>query len=214
MYTSGSPGVSLHQFESIVMYKSPVLWSVILLLLAGLVTACAPLERTLGSNARIVYLHGAWVWVGLVLFAAAALVGLAGILKRSRPLNSWSRALGRTAMVFWITFLPMSLYLMSANWNGLFLDEPRWRIPFSFAITGLLLQMGVSFLGTNWAAVANIGFAVALFSAMQGMDEVLHPVSPILNSDATSIQAFFGLILILLLLTATQITRAWHSLER
>jgi hypothetical protein len=196
------------------MYRSPVLWSVVLMLLVGFVTAFAPLEKTLGSSARIVYLHGAWVWVGLVLFAASALVGLIGILKSNQGINGWSRALGRTAMVFWISFLPMSLYLMSANWNGLFLDEPRWRIPFSFAVTGLLLQMGVSFLGKNWAAVVNIGFAVALFSAMRGMDEILHPASPILNSDATSIQIFFGLILILLLLTAIQITRAWHKLER
>ena len=196
------------------MYKSPFFWSIVLLILAGFVTAFAPLEKTLGSNARIVYLHGAWVWVGLVVFAAAALVGLVGILKRSQSINSWSRALGRTAMVFWVTFLPMSLYLMSANWNGLFLDEPRWRIPFSFAVTGLLLQTGVSFLDANWASVANIGFAVALFSAMQGMDEVLHPVSPILNSNATSIQVFFILILVLLLLTATQISRVWYSLER
>jgi hypothetical protein len=196
------------------MYKYPFFWSIVLLILAGFVTAFAPLEKTLGSNARIVYLHGAWVWVGLVVFAAAALVGLVGILKRSQSINSWSRALGRTAMVFWVTFLPMSLYLMSANWNGLFLDEPRWRIPFSFAVTGLLLQTGVSFLDANWASVANIGFAVALFSAMQGMDEVLHPVSPILNSNATSIQVFFILILVLLLLTATQISRVWYSLER
>jgi hypothetical protein len=196
------------------LYKSPFFWSIVLLILAGFVTAFAPLEKTLGSNARIVYLHGAWVWVGLVVFAAAALVGLVGILKRSQSINNWSRALGRTAMVFWLTFLPMSLYLMSANWNGLFLEEPRWRIPFSFAVTGLLLQMGVSFLGANWASVANIGFAVALFSAMQGMDEVLHPVSPILNSNATSIQVFFILILVLLLLTATQISRVWYSLER
>jgi hypothetical protein len=196
------------------MNKSPVLWAVVSILLVIFATAFAPLERTLGSNARIVYLHGAWVWVGLVLFAASALVGLIGLLLSNQEINGWSRALGRTAMVYWITFLPMSLYLMSANWNGLFLDEPRWRIPFSFAVTGLLLQMGVSFLGKNWAAVANIGFAVALFSAMQGLDEILHPTSPILNSDATSIQIFFGLILILLLLTAIQITRAWHKLER
>jgi hypothetical protein len=196
------------------MYKSPVLWTIIFLLMAGLVTVFAPLEKTLGTNARIVYLHGAWVWVGVILFAVAALVGLVGILKRSRLINGWSRALGRTAMFFWITFLPMSLYLMEANWNGLFLDEPRWRIPFSFAVSGLLLQMGVSFLSTNWAALANIGFAIALFSAMRGMDEVLHPVSPILTSGAASIQIFFGLILLLLLLVATQIARAWHYLER
>jgi hypothetical protein len=196
------------------MYKFPILWSIILLLLVGLVSAFAPLEKTLGTNSRVIYLHGAWVWVGLILFAASALAGLAGILKRSRAMNSWSRALGRTAMFYWITFLPMSLYLMSANWNGLFLDEPRWRIPFSFAVAGVLLQMGVSFLSSNWAAFANIGFAVALFGAMQGMDEILHPASPILTSDATSIPIFFGLILILLLLAATQIARALYSLER
>jgi ABC-type transport system involved in cytochrome c biogenesis permease subunit len=55
------------------MYKSPILWSMVLLLLTGFVTAFAPLKRTLGSNARIVYLHSAWVWVRLVLFAAPSL---------------------------------------------------------------------------------------------------------------------------------------------
>ena len=198
----------------ILMKKSPLVWSVIFLLLAGLVTAFAPLEKTLGSNARIVYLHGAWVWVGLVLFALSAFAGLVGILGRKQVINGWSRALGRTALLFWITFLPMSLYLMSANWNGIFLEEPRWRIPFSFAVAGLLLQLGVSFLGSNWAAIGNLCFAVTLFSAMRGMDEVLHPVSPIRTSSATNIQIFFGLIFLLLLLAASQITRAWHTLER
>jgi hypothetical protein len=42
----------------------------------GLVTALAPVEQTLGANVRLVYLHGAWVWVGIISFGLAALSGL------------------------------------------------------------------------------------------------------------------------------------------
>ncbi len=51
-----------------------------ILMLIGLVTALAPVERTLGERARLVYFHGAWVWAGKIAFAAAAATGLIGLL--------------------------------------------------------------------------------------------------------------------------------------
>lgn len=46
-------------------------------------------------------------------------------------------------MIFWLTYLPMSLVGMQMNWGGFFFDEPRRRIPFSFAVVGILLQAGM-----------------------------------------------------------------------
>ena len=157
------------------MIKSPWLWFVLALLGALLLAAFAPLEKTLGINARIVYLHGAWVWTALVSFLLAALAGLAGLLTRKTALQRWSRALGRTGLFFWLTFLPMSLYVMQANWNGLFLDEPRFRTPLNFAIVGLLLQIGLAFFPLLWTSLANLIFGVALFVVMNGIQTVMHP---------------------------------------
>jgi hypothetical protein len=187
-----------------------------LLLTAALIaafTALGPLEKTLGENARLVYLHGAWVWAALAAFAAAAVAGAAGLAGRRPALQRWSRALGRTGLLLWITFLPMSLHLMQANWNGLFLAEPRWRTPFTFAVVGILLQAGLAFFPASWAAAANLLYAAALFTAMRGMENVLHPVSPVLESDSLSIRVFFGCLLALLLLAAGQMARGLLKAE-
>lgn len=49
-----------------------------------------PLERTLGGNLRLVYLHGAWVWTGIVTFCFAAIAGLAALILHKTSLHRWS----------------------------------------------------------------------------------------------------------------------------
>lgn len=193
------------------MWKSPALLFAAALAAALLVATFAPLERTLGANARVVYLHGAWVWTAMLGFLAAGLVGLVALALKDRRLHYWSLALGRTGLFFWLTFLPMSLYVMQANWNGLFLDEPRFRIPLNFAVAGLLLQIGLAFFPSAWASAANLLFAAALFVGMRSANTVLHPDSPIFNSGATDIQAFFIGALIFLLIAAWQMARWWAT---
>jgi hypothetical protein len=178
-----------------------------------LVAAFAPLEKTLGTNIRIVYLHGAWVWVALFLFLLAAISGLVALLARRDAIHRWSRALGRTGLLFWIAFLPQSLFLMQANWNGLFLEEPRFRIPLNYAIVGLLLQAGVSFFPLQWTSWLNLAFGVALFSGMSGMQTVLHPDSPVFSSGSLNIQLFFAALLGLLAAAGLQIARWWKVMD-
>lgn len=180
------------------------------LLVFGLVAAFAPLERTLGANARIVYAHGAWVWSGKVAFALAALAGLAGLagmlLKRWRGWTIWSLALGRTGLFFWLTYLPMSLLVMQLNWGGVFFDEPRFRIPLTFGIVGLLLQVGLAILSTGWITnLANLLFGAALWWQLGGIENVLHPDSPIFDSNSRLIQVFFIFLFLLALLFGAQV---------
>ncbi len=193
--------------------KSPLLSLALISLLITLFTALAPLEKTLGANARTIYLHGAWVWAALLLFLSAAMAGLIGLLTRRQALHRWSRALGRTGLLFWLLFLPMSLYIMQANWNGLFLDEPRFRIPLNFAVVGLLLQVGLSFFpNPQWTSIGNLAFGAALVAGMSSIQSVLHPVSPIFNTNARDIQLFFAGIFLLLLLAAWFFARLlWMS---
>ena len=178
-------------------------------------TALGPAEKSLGSNVRIVYLHGAWVWAALAGFLAAAGLRLAGLILRKAPLHRWSRALGRTGLFFWITYLPVSVWAMQANWNGLFLAEPRWRLALIFAISGLLAQLGVSLLeDPAWASGTNLVFMAALLIALQNMPNVMHPSAPILHSEAWRIQLYFAALLALTLLTGWQVARWWRRFER
>jgi len=190
------------------VFKSALFWFLATLLLIAVFTAFGPAEKTLGTNVRVVYLHGAWVWTAMAAIVAAALTGLGGLVFRREMLHRWSRALGRTGLLFWVTYLPISLWAMQANWNGLFLVEPRWRVGVIFAVGGVLLQAGLTLLESPaWASALNLGYAVALLAALQNTGRIMHPPSPILDSDALRIQLFFGGLCALTLFAAWQVAR-------
>ncbi len=192
------------------------LWTGLLLtaLAIALVSWLAPLERTLGDRSRLVYFHGAWVWAGKIAFGAAAAAGLAGLVKRGRVWQRVSLALGRTGMVFWLTYLPLSLYVQQVNWGGIFWDEPRWRIPLMFGIAGVLLQIGLVLINdTRLTCAANLVFGVALWWSLGNTQNVLHPDSPILQSNATDIQVFFAALLLLAIVFGALLTSLLYSLE-
>lgn len=189
--------------------KSPLMWFLLTLLAIVGLTLISPQEQTLGSGVRIVYLHGAWVWTAIAAFFTAALAGALGLITRRLSLQRWSLALGRTGLFFWITYLPLSMWASSANWNGLFLAEPRWRLAFVFSIVGLLLQLGLALIDRPaLASIANILFLGALLFSLATTERVLHPPSPIFSSDSVRIQVFFVSLLGLTLAAAYQIA-AW-----
>lgn len=195
------------------MSRSSFFWPLLTAAAIFLVTALAPLEKTLGTSARVIYLHGAWVWSAMITILAAGAVGLVALLARREVLHAWSRALGRAGIVLWVTFLPMSLYVMQISWNGIYLDEPRFRIPFNFAVVGTLLQVGLSFFKPVWTSLANLLYGAALFLAMRSVETILHPDAPILNTESRGIQIFFAVLVILILLWAWQIARLFYLWE-
>ncbi len=193
---------------------SPYLWVLLLLAVIALITAFGPPEKSLGENIRVVYLHGAWVWTSLAVLIASGVIGLAAILRRNPSLHSWSRALGRTGLLFWITYLPISVWAMQTNWNGLYLAEPRWRLALIFAISGLLLQIGLTLIDQpELTSAANLAFILTLLLFLSGTREVMHPRSPILSSDSRLIQIYFAILVTATLLVAWQIARWWQSLD-
>jgi hypothetical protein len=173
--------------------KSPLIYFSITVLAIILLTLFGPEEKSLGANVRIVYLHGAWVLAAEVAFLAAALAGLLGLVLRKDIFHAWSAALGRTGVVFWLTYLPLSLIAMQANWNGLFLAEPRFRLAIIFAVTGVLLQLGLWLFNISWlTSFANILYIVTLRLVFATAQNVMHPPpSPIFNSGLWNIILFF-----------------------
>lgn len=103
---------------------------------------------------------------------------------------------------------------MQSNWNGLFLAEPRWRLALVFAISGLLLQVGLH-LADNLRLTAsmNLIFLIVLIFALQNTANVMHPASPIMSSDAWRIQIYFIGLVILTVAAAWQLARWWYTLE-
>jgi hypothetical protein len=173
--------------------KSPLLAFLITAGVIALLAFLGPEEKSLGANVRIVYLHGAWVLTAEMAFFAAALSGLLGLLLRKDIFHTWSAALGRTGIFFWLTYLPLSLFAMQANWNGLFLAEPRFRLAMIFAITGILLQLGLWLFDIHWlTSLGNILYVIVLRVSFATAQNVMHPPpSPIFNSGNYVIMGFF-----------------------
>jgi hypothetical protein len=195
--------------------KSPIIYFSITVLVIALLTLFGPEEKSLGSNVRIVYLHGAWVLAAEVAFIAAALAGLLGLVLRKEIFHAWSAALGRTGIVFWLTYLPLSLFAMQTNWNGLFLAEPRFRLAIIFAVTGVLLQIGLWLFSISWlTSLANILYIITLRVIFATAQNIMHPPpSPIFNSGLWNVIFFFVGLNILAWVAAYFLTRWFLNLK-
>jgi hypothetical protein len=196
--------------------KSPFTLFIITVIVIALLALFGPEEKSLGANVRIVYLHGAWVLSAELAFVAAAIAGLIALITKRDIFHQWSAALGRTGIIFWVSYLPLSLWAMESNWNGLFLSEPRFRLAVIFAVTGVLLQVGLWLINTNWiTSIANIVFIVVLRMIFVTADNVMHPPpSPIFNSGNYAIIGFFLALILLTLVAAYFLTRLFLDLNK
>jgi len=184
--------------------KSPLMLFFLTVIVIALLALFGPEEKSLGANVRIVYLHGAWVLTAELAFLAAGSAGLLALVTTREWFHRWSAALGRTGIFFWVTYLPLSLWAMESNWNGLFLSEPRFRLAVIFAVTGVLLQLGLWLINTNWiTSLANILFIIVLRLMFATAQNVMHPPpSPIFNSGNFMIIGFFLALIALTLLAS------------
>jgi hypothetical protein len=197
-------------------FKSPLLLFFVTLIVIGLAALFGPEEQNLGSNVRIVYLHGAWVITAELAFALSALAGLLAALARRDLFHALSAALGRTGIVFWVTYLPLSMLAMQSNWNGLFLSEPRFRLALTFAVVGVLLQVGLWMLNQKWlTSLTNLAYFIALRVVFSTAENIMHPPpSPIFNSGNYAIIGFFLGLNLLTWVAGYFLTRWFLSLEK
>ena len=194
---------------------SPSLWLLVSLVLIAIVALFGPEEQSLGTGVRIVYLHGVWVWAALLGLAGAAAVGVLAFAVRRISWHRWSAALARTGLFFWISYIPLSMWAAQVNWNGLFLAEPRWRVAFTFALGGLVIQLGLSLVDNlHLSSLLNFFFFGALLYALSQAQDVMHPASPIFTSGSLRIQGFFIGLMLLTTVAAWQLTRWWYRYQR
>jgi len=188
----------------------PLWLFLITIILIAVLSLLGPADQTLGANVRIVYLHGAWVLTAELVFILAGLAGLIALITRRDLFYRWSTALGRAGIFFWITYLPLSIWAMQANWNGLFLAEPRFRLAVTFAVVSVLLQLGLWIINLNWlTSTTNFIFIILLLFEFSRAQYIMHPPpSPIFNSGNWQIIGFF-IVLNLIVWLAAYFMTTW-----
>jgi hypothetical protein len=184
--------------------------AVVVLILALL----APRDATLRDASPVIYLHGALVWTAILTFTSGGLLGLAALIWRKDLLHAWSGALARTGLLFWVLYLPVSMWASKVTWNGVPLGDPRFRTAFQI----LVLAAGFQVAATLWGARTRLGsglnvlLAVALWVLTLTTQDVMHPENP-MRSSAPTIQFFFALLVGGCGLAALQVARWMRPLD-
>jgi hypothetical protein len=180
--------------------------SIVLLLLI-------PAEQTLGNIIKVIFLHGALVEVGLLVFAAAGLVGLAYLVWRTEALDRWTLALQKTGVILWIVYALSSMVSTKLAWGQwIAWDEPRVRasaLVLGFSILCLLFVLWVD--NRYFTALANIAVAGVSWYLVKGANILRHPFDPIGMSSSDRYRIFFVLLILLILLLAVQLTLWLHE---
>jgi hypothetical protein len=161
-----------------------------------LLALMAPQDATLKEISPVVYVHGAMVWTAILTFTASGLFGLAALVWDKDVLHAWSRALGRTGLLFWIVYLPLSMWASQATWNGIPLGDPRFRTAFQVLALATAFQIAATLWGptSRLGSLLNAILAVVLWVLMLTTQDIMHPQNP-MRSSAPTIQFFFALLL-------------------
>jgi hypothetical protein len=196
----------------------------VLCLLLILWEVLAPAESRLGSVVKLVYVHGALVWAGLLTFSVAGALGLVALLLRLAGPSSgryapWLRgaqAAGLAALLVWVVYALSSMVVTGLTWGQwIAWGEPRVRATAAILVTALVLNVVVRRVDhPDLTALAHVLMGIAPWVVVSRAQAIRHPVNPIGGSTSTSIQGFYLLIVVTVAaLALTLVAWLWAGAE-
>mgnify|MGYP001202636691 CR=1 FL=1 len=192
-----------------------VAWSILLLLLAAMVVVVvvAPVEQTLGSGIKVVYVHVALIWTGMAGMLLNGLVGLA-LAATGRPLlERWRQAIGWVSLGIFVLGVVVSLWAEQVNWGGILWREPRNLAVFNVTAVAVIVQVLAGWLPQlRGRGFLSLALAAYLLWEIPGTPLVMHPSDPVRTSNSAGIQLTFYSLFVLCGATAVWIV--WYSLRR
>ena len=199
----------------------PLLAAGLLVLLVAWL-ALAPAEARLGQVVKLVYVHGALVWAGLLTFSLAGLLGLVALFLRHvarRPAAAWyraTRAAGLAALAVWVIYALSAILVTGLTWGQwIAWGEPRVRATASILFAAVAAAVIVRLVDQrDFTAMVNLALGIAPWIVVSRVEAIRHPVNPIGGSGSTAIQGFYLLIVLTVVgLAATLVAWLWVGAE-
>lgn len=188
--------------------KSVIRWYDILVVgglvsLAAVLILLSPNEKTLGSGIKVVYVHVASIWTGLVGFLILGVLGLLLVATQKKTIRAWVLAWSWMSLFWFALGVSTSVLAAKINWGGIFWAEPRFQMAWKCLIVVLLTHTINLWLDHPrvQGLLAVIPSAYVSFSVW-ATPLLLHPKQPIRNADAPMIQWTFRLMFFLALALA------------
>ncbi len=157
-----------------------------------------PPERHLGRLLIPIYIHGALIRTGILLFILGAAIGI-WVLFQDRPvLWAWVDALQWTALAAWVLGFVVSFYPSYVTWGmPIAWDEPRTRMVVQIVVVAIIV-FGVSqWLGERWLkAGASVVMGVLTLLLVWRTGVIRHPIDPIGSSPSTAMRLAYLVVLL------------------
>ncbi len=166
------------------------------LLLIGLILV--PPEAHLGHLIKLVFVHGALVWVGLLSLSLAGLLGLVALIVRRPPWYRGTQAAGLAALIIWVVYVLSAMLVTKLTWGQwIAWNEPRVRTT-ALILAAVVVVWGVGRLvaQADFTAVLNLLMGVVPWIAVRRAGVIRHPVDPIGSSPSAMMQLSFLLIML------------------
>jgi hypothetical protein len=218
----------LERVEIIRKRVLPLLAGVLFVLLVIWIVL-APSESRLGSLVKVVFVHGALVWAGLIAFTVAGVLGLVALVVRhlwgslapaaQRHAPVWYRgteAADLAALIVWVATVISSMIVTDLTWGQLIAwNEPRVQATGLILVAALVLFVVARLVANHaFTAIVSVLMGIVPWILVRQAGVIRHPVDPIGGSESASIQAFYGLILLTIIgLTLTLIAWLWAGAE-
>jgi hypothetical protein len=209
-------GIRLTRLEKLRAKVLPLLAAGLFVLLVVWI-ALAPAEARLGNVVKLVYVHGALVWVGLVTFSMAGALGLVALLVRHPIWYHGSRAAGTAALTVWIMAVISSMIVTGLTWGQIIAwNEPRVRATGLILVAAILLFVVAHVVDhPDFTVAVNLVMGVVPWLVVRQADVIRHPVDPIGGSESAAIQVSYVLVVLTVAgLAATLIAWLWIRAEQ
>lgn len=171
-----------------------------LVALAVIVVALAslPPERHVGHLLVPIFVHGALIRTGVVLFLFGALMAIIVLAWADPWAQRWTRAFQVTALVAWAAGFVVSFYPSYVTWG----TPIAWSEPRTQMVVRVMAVAVLVFGLARWindpraiaAASALVGLAVPLLVWRTGV--IRHPIDPIGTSPSLRFQVTYLLVLL------------------
>jgi len=172
----------------------------------------SPEERTLGQGIKVVYVHVALTWTGMLGFVISGVLGVYMAVTNSVRGAHWNKITSWVAFACFVVGFVLSLLAAKVNWGDIYWNEPRMISSLQF----LAVAIGILMLN-HWLSSRRIkGLLSALLAFFMmfwilGSPLVLHPKSPIRESSAAGIQLTFLGLFLLAFSAAAWAAWYWHQ---
>jgi hypothetical protein len=184
----------------------------------------APAETRLGSIVKLVYVHGALVWTGLLCFSMAGLLGLVAVIihylvgsaGRSAVWYRGTESTGLASLAVWVLYVISSMAVTGLTWGQLIAwNEPRVRATGLILVAAIVLFVVSRLVNhRDFTAGVNVLMGIVPWVMVRQADVIRHPENPIGGSESMAIQSFFLLIVLTVAgLAATWIAWLWIGAE-